>query len=85
MVTLDGAPVSDGRWHEVRLERHDNGAKISLDGGDAEETARTPAAAPFAAGKWAGHRLSKHRAGQAEAAASVGAASWTVVVGGCIR
>ena len=31
------AAVNDGKWHEVRLERHDNGAKISLDGGDVEE------------------------------------------------
>ena len=36
VVTLRAA-VNDGKWHEVRLERHDNGAKISLDGGDAEE------------------------------------------------
>ena len=36
VVTLRAA-VNDGKWHEVRLERHDNGAKISLDGGDVEE------------------------------------------------
>ena len=38
VVTLRAA-VNDGKWHEVRLERHDNGAKISLDGGDVEEQA----------------------------------------------
>ena len=42
MVTLDGAPVSDGRWHEVRLERHDNIAKLSLDGGDFEAQGSAP-------------------------------------------
>ena len=41
MVTLRAA-VNDGKWHEVRLERHDNGAKISLDGGDAEEQGAAP-------------------------------------------
>ena len=41
VVTLRAA-VNDGKWHEVRLERHDNGAKISLDGGDVEEQGSAP-------------------------------------------
>ena len=31
-VTLDEFLVNDGEWHEVRLERHGNSAKLTLDG-----------------------------------------------------
>jgi protocadherin Fat 1/2/3 len=31
IVTLDSVFVSDGEWHEISIERHGNGAKITVD------------------------------------------------------
>ena len=31
LVTMDSPTLDDGQWHEISVERHGNGAKITVD------------------------------------------------------